>query len=270
MSKNKVCCIGGLGYIGTALQEVLKADYVGRHDKFNESEYDTIILLAGHSSVAMCQNDPEGAWDNNVTYFTEILNRLRPDQRLIYASSGSVYNQIADSVDESCNQFNCGGMYDLTKHTIDNLAQLSGKETYGLRFATVNGFSDVLRVDVMMNKMVNDVKENGYIHIANKDLSRPILGIHDLCRAIVKIVDSKTDRRGIYNLSSFSATVGELADAVVKRFGGEVIELPDTPHYVFNINTDKFEKAYKFKFNDTVDSILTSLEREPDTTVVRK
>mgnify|MGYP007071610170 CR=1 FL=1 len=266
---HKTLIVGGYGYIGTALAKEMPCRVVGRHDKYDESKYDTIILLAGHSSVAMCQNDPEGAWDDNVTWFTEILGRLRDDQRLIYASSGSVYNRIADSVDESCNQFNCGGMYDLTKHTIDNLALLSGKHTYGLRFATVNGFSDVLRVDVMMNKMVNDVKENGHIHIANKDLSRPILGIHDLCRAVKTIVESKEDKRGIYNLASFSATVGDMANEVVKRFGGEVIELPDTPHYVFNINTDKFEKAYKFKFNDTVDTILTSLEREPDTTVVR-
>jgi len=265
----KTLIIGGYGYIGTELAKCIPCKVVGRHDKYNEADYDTIILLAGHSSVAMCQNDPEGAWDNNVTYFTEILGRLRDDQRLIYASSGSVYNKIADSVDESCNQFNCGGMYDLTKHTIDNLAKLSGKETYGLRFATVNGFSDVLRVDVMMNKMVNDVKENGYIHISNKDLSRPILGIHDLCRAITAIVEDKEDKRGIYNLASFSSTVGDMANAVVKRFGGEVIQNPDTPHYVFNIDTTKFEEAYKFKFHDTVDSILLSLEREPDTTVVR-
>jgi len=266
---HKTLIVGGYGYIGTALAKEMPCRVVGKHDKYNEADYDTIILLAGHSSVAMCQNDPEGAWDNNVTYFNEILTRLRDDQRLIYASSASVYNQV-DTAIESSNQFNCTGTYDLTKHTIDNLAKLSGKETYGLRFATVNGFSDVLRVDVMLNKMVNDVKENGYIHISNKDLSRPILGIHDLCRAIVKIVDSKSDRRGIYNLASFSATVGDMANEVVKRFGGEVIELPDSPHYEFNIDTTKFEKAYKFDFRDTVDSVLTSLEREPDTTVVRK
>lgn len=266
----KTLIIGGHGYIGTELQTFIDCDVAGKHDKFDESKYDTIILFAGHSSVAMCQNDPMGAWDNNVTYFTEILDRLRPDQRLIYASSGSVYNQITDTVTEECNQFNCGGMYDLTKFTIDGIAKVADKHTYGLRFATVNGFSDVLRIDVMLNKMVNDVRENGYIHVSNKDLSRPILGIYDLCSAIKKIVDSNSDNRGIYNLASFSATVGDMANEVVKRFGGEVIELPDSPHYVFNMDTTKFEKTYKFKFRDTMDSILTSLEHEPDTTVVRK
>lgn len=265
----KTLVIGGKGYIGTALQDFIDCDAKGRNDSFDESKYDTIILLAGHSSVAMCQNDPEGAWDNNVTYFTEILNRLRDDQRLIYASSASVYNQIADTVDEECNIFNCGGMYDLTKHTIDGIAKVVDKHTYGLRFATVNGFSDVLRVDVMMNKMVNDVQENGYIHVSNKDLSRPILGIQDLCRAIKAIVDSPDDNRGIYNLASFSSTVGDMAEAVVKRFGGEIIVNPDTPHYVFNVDTTKFEKTYDFKFRDSIDSILTSLEHEPDKTVVR-
>lgn len=265
----KTLLIGGNGYIGSELSKCIDVTVAGRDDKYNEADYDTIILLAGHSSVAMCQNDPEGAWDSNVTWFTEILNRLRPDQRLIYASSGSVYNQIANSVDESCNQFNCSGMYDLTKHTIDNLALLSGKQTYGLRFATVNGYSDVLRVDVMLNKMVNDIKEVGKIFVSNKDLSRPILGIHDLCRAVQTIVESKDDKRGIYNLSSFSATVGDMAEAVVKEFGGEIVELPSTPHYVFNIDTTKFEEAYKFTFRDNLESILASLEREPKQKVVR-
>ena len=265
----KTLIIGGYGYIGSELQNFIDCDAVGRHDKFDEAKYDTIILLAGHSSVAMCQNDPLGAWDNNVTYFTEILGRLRSDQRLIYASSASVYNRIALKVTEECNIFNCGGMYDLTKYTIDGIAKVSNKHTYGLRFATVNGFSDVLRVDVMLNKMVNDVRENGYIHVSNKDLSRPILGIYDLCRAVKEIVDCKEDKRGIYNLASFSATVGDMANEVAKRFGGEVIYTPDTPHYVFDIDTTKFEKAYKFTFRDTMDSILTSLEHESDTTVVR-
>lgn len=267
-----VITIGSRGYIGSALKEVIDTEGVDRADDWLHllPNYKTIILLAGHSSKPMGENHPKEAWDNNVVLFKRILDGLRDDQRLIYASSASVYNNIAGTPDETCAEFYPMNMYDLSKYVIDQLALQSGKHVYGLRFCTVNGYSPVLRVDLMINKMVEDAKTLGKVTIKNGQLTRPILGIQDCVRAIKTIVESKEDHRGIYNLSSLKdVTVEQFANKVVDNFGGEVENLGDEPHYVFGADTTKFQKTYNFEFKETLDSIIESLKQEPKEKVIR-
>lgn len=271
----KTLVIGAHGYIGTELMKVIKADgidwpqYMWGLD-WPIEKYDTIVLLAGHSSMPMGQNDPDGCWQNNVVNFKRLLDKLRDDQRLIYASSASVYNNIKSMPTEECAEFYPMNMYDLSKYTIDQLAKLSGKQTYGLRFVTVNGYSDVLRTDLMLNKMVEDAKTKGVVTIKNAGLHRPLLDIQDAVRAI-KAILAGGNYASTYNLCSFSGhTVGDYAKAVVDKFGGEIVDQGTEPHYVYGADTTKFEQTYNFTFNGTLDSILESLKQEPKMKVVRR
>lgn len=274
---NRTIIIGGHGYIGRALREHIEADVIDitefqywRTCKWDVKDYDTIILLAGHSSMPLGRDDPNGAWQNNVIRFKLLLDDLRDDQRLIYASSGSVYNGIKAHPDEECPEFRPLNMYDLSKYTIDQLAKLAGKHTYGLRFVTVNGYSPTLRVDLMLNKMTEDAKNKGVVTIKNANLERPLLGMQDLCRGIKAIVDSTEDHRGIYNFCSLNGyTVGDYAKAVTEKFGGTIEDLGEEPHYVYGADTTKFEKTYNFTFEETLDSILESLKKEPNEKVIR-
>lgn len=272
----KTLIIGGNGYIGSALQthlpdaDILDLPKEAWTSAWDISNHDTIILLAGHSSMPMGRDDPNGAWQNNVANFKTLLENLRDDQRLIYASSASVYNNIKSRPTEDCKEVDVMNMYDLSKWVIDQLALQSGKHIYGLRFCTVNGFSPVLRIDLMINKMVEDAKNSGVVNVKNAFLTRPLLGIQDACRAIKTITDSTKDERGIYNLCSFDDhTVREYADAVTAAFGGTVHDKGDEPHYVYGCDTTKFRTLYNFSFNETIDSIIESLKQTPSEKVVR-
>lgn len=241
----KLRIIGKNGYIGSTLTGL--------------PDVKATILLAGHSSVAMCENHPDEAWANNVDFFREVLRGIEPGEKFIYASSASVYDGV-DNPSEDCTEFNLKGMYDLTKRTIDDLARLSDVEFYGLRFATVNGWSPNLRTDVMMNKMYFDAIETGVVKVQNGQLKRPILGINDLKRAITAILKSKKDKRGIYNLASFTESVEDMAKFVAECTGAKVEIAPnDRPPYAFGIDTSKFENNFKFKFEDDVWSVLRTL-----------
>ena len=180
MTKNLI--IGGNGYIGSALYSKIEADSVDlcmfgedlgyslkrNFDGFNIDGYDNIILLAGHSSVRMCEYDKHNAWTNNVHYFYRLCERLQPHHLLIYASSGSVYGTKNDICVESDMNLNAINHYDLTKITIDIIANKfinDGKKIIGLRFGTVNGYSRNIRSDLMINSMFFSAKKNGYIKV---------------------------------------------------------------------------------------------------------
>ena len=289
---SKILLIGGNGYIGSRLQEVLNVDVIDTNwfgdgdlhwsgdykdltSKYYES-YDTIILLAGHSSVKMSEGNLNSCFNNNVRNFIDLIEKL-DKQKLIYASSSSVYGSVGGkTVNEKYYGFEPYNQYDISKHTADLYAQKSDVEYYGLRFGTVNGYSPVLRTDVMINAMVNSALRDGEIKLFIKDTMRPILGLNDLCGAVETIIDCSEDKRGLYNLASFNKTAEQIAYEVGDVMNVPVIEYETDPTnitntkiqtktYNFSISTLKFRKTFKFKFKETVESITESLINNWDT-----
>ena len=277
--------IGSGGYIGSRLMKEMHATGVdinwfkkGRKDvDFKDltrdyySEYDNIILLAGHSSVKMSEGGLNSCFNNNVRNFIDLIEKL-DKQKLIYASSSSVYGSVGGkTVNEKYFGFEPYNQYDISKHTADLYAQKSDVEYYALRFGTVNGYSPFLRSDVMINAMVNSAINDGLIKLYIKDTMRPILGINDLCEAIRYILASDEDKRGLYNLASFNKTAEQIAYEVANVMGVKVQEFEADPTqikntknqtkaYNFSISTLKFRREFGFKFKDTVESLATELK----------
>lgn len=218
-------------------------------------------------------SDAQSTFRNNVDNFVQLLGKLRKGQRLIYAGSSSVYNGIPDdNVTEEYSLLAPSNVYDYTKQDIDRFAALFPDiEYYGLRFATVNGISDNLRTDIMINMMVENAVLNDEVKLFNAEIRRPILHIKDLCKAIQAIIDCTEDKRGVYNLSSFNATAGSIAEGVadvagvdLKRVTQQDVEkvlnskLPTV--YDFSISAKKFEDAFDFKFAGTLKTIVEEVQ----------
>lgn len=278
---DKTLIIGGCGYIGSHLYKFLldkglntetvdlelfgnytnpknkKINYNNLTKKYLK-KYNNIILLAGYSSVKMCEGKMSETFNNNVVNFVNLLNNIE-DQKFIYASSSSVYGKTKNLiVDENYDRYIPSTFYDLSKKEIDYYAHLSSKNFYGLRFGTVNGYSPNLRVDLMINKMYKSALESRKIIVSNPDFYRPILGIKDLGRAVYQILKNKP-KPGIYNLASFNATILQIAKAVVKKTkAGLVIDAP-SKSYNFSINSEKFEEEFNFKFKDSSETIIDDL-----------
>tara|TARA_R110001592_G_scaffold52604_1_gene161070 strand:+ start:15116 stop:16045 length:930 start_codon:yes stop_codon:yes gene_type:complete len=289
----KILLIGSCGYIGTRLWSHLEKQYhvegvdiewygnvlsrdsrkidFANLTKQELSGYTHIILLAGHSSVKMSEH-MSSTLRNNVLNFTSLLEKLDDSQIIIYASSSSVYGDTKTrEVTEEYDSFKPNNFYDLSKHEADSYAALSGKCFFGLRFGTVNGYSQNLRNDIMINAMTFNAVENKKIFCFNPEINRPILGIRDLCRAIEKIIDSGSRTNcGIYNLASFNSSVEAIARKVSDLTSSdlEIVETPpdhitnvklQSKAYDFLINSNKFREVFDFEFEETIDSIVQSL-----------
>jgi len=282
MSKT-VLIIGGNGYIGSRLIHDLHMIYTMHSvdvcwfdsplsttelrdyrtlTKEEVVKYDAVVLLAGHSSVKMCDGPILSSWNNNINNFIDLVNKLAKSQLLIYASSGSVYGSSNEVSSEDIPlKFKPINNYDLTKYSLDIQAQKFIKDGYnivGLRFGTVNGWSPNTREELMINSMTKKSLIEGSIVVSNKNIKRPILGISDLSQAVKAIIDNPVT--GIYNLSSFTDTVDNISLGVGNMLNSNVQDTLNTfGAYDFIMDTTKFKQTYDFTFNASVDSIVQEL-----------
>jgi nucleoside-diphosphate-sugar epimerase len=283
---SKILIIGGCGYIGSSLFEHLNTpqhsvdtidlEWFGNRVNKNNlifdykdmtkehlAKYDVLILLAGHSSVAMGVNRKIETFQNNIVNFMYLIDKISPSQKFIYASSSVMYGNVdRDTCSESDDvNYKSSNLYDLTKQQGDQYTELSGLNYYALRFGTVNGFSKNFRTDIMINAMYHNSIVNGEVVGINTKTKRPILDIRDLCRAVEAIIHSKEDKPGPYNLGSFNATVGEISSRVAAALGVRLVqkETNGSP-YSFFIDSSKFKKAFDFEFKGTVESIVKDLK----------
>lgn len=260
--------IGGNGYIGTALSQYLHADVIdigwyGSQISLekNIEFYDNIILLAGHSSIWMCEKDPEFSWENNVNVFKRLIHKLPKDRLLIYASSASVYGSGNDNASETDPIASPICHYDMQKQIIDNIASKyikDGKRVVGLRFGTVNGISDHTRIDLMINSMVNNAINDGQITLANIDKKRALLFLPDLIKAFELIINN--DKSGIYNLSSINITVGEVGQRVSDLLNvSSIVDNSIQNPYSFGIDSSSFINTFGNYKNTSIDDIIVNL-----------
>jgi nucleoside-diphosphate-sugar epimerase len=282
-----ILIIGGNGYVGSRRRQVLAQTYTVEsvdccwynYDETSKrtdyhkldatylGQFDAVVLLAGHSSVASCVGPIASPWLNNVTNFTNLVAKLSwKDIPLIYASSASVYgNSLPGQLfTEDNRQFIPVNNYDITKYTLDLEAKVAignGQPVIGLRFGTVNGWAPNLRADVMINAMYDAVRTQGKITVTNKHINRALLGIEDLCRGIARCIEQPVS--GIYNMASFNATVDYIAATVANELAVPVVDRGKTANaYDFGLDTTLFEQTFGFTFTETPSTIVNSLKEK--------
>lgn len=283
MKRKKVLILGGNGYIGSRLyehllelgyavdnvdlcwfgqlyKETIVVDYKHLQKEFINN-YTHVILLAAHSSVAMCNNNLLSAVNNNVVNFIDILNKITTDQCLIYASTCAIYGKNAELVDETAFIGNALNNYDYSKITRENAAKLyKDKNVVCLRLGSVSGFSKNMRKENLINSLTITHLQKKPLVISNGDAMRSVLGMTDLCRAIETIVASDQQTNKIYNITSENDSIINFGKKIQSLSGAELI-VNDTfkTDYSFQCSTNLFEKDYNFKFMDTAESIFTEL-----------
>ena len=161
---------------------------------------------------------------------------------MIYASSGSVYSQIAGLCDENTPIGDPTNIYDFTKVTIDKYFQLTKSDCVALRFGTVLGPSDNIRTELLLNNMTLDAITKKKVFLANQKVFRPILYIEDLIKAVEAILLRKKNKYMIYNLCSLNLRMIDYAKTVSKQFKCKIHKLKNTKTYNFKMKIRDFVK----------------------------
>jgi nucleoside-diphosphate-sugar epimerase len=294
----KILIAGGAGYIGTRfcntycnMYDITVVDLFWFGDNLTDGVkkiksdvislkvddikgFDAVVFLGGLSNDPMAGYRPDLNFIGNgaIPTYLAYITKQAGVKRFICASSCSVYgftdNQILNELDAVKPSYPYGISKLQSETGILTLEDESFKPII-FRKGTVGGYSERMRYDLAINTMVMSALSKRKITVNNKNLWRPIIDIRDVINGYRLAIESDGSCSGVYNLSGFNYTIGELGTLVsdeLKSRGYEVeLELltnPDVRNYKVSIDKIKSELSYSPKFTpvDTIDEIFEKID----------
>ena len=300
MVRKKILVTGGAGYIGTSLiprlleegYEVTVFDnlmYGGnqllpffRNINFNfvmgditiknqlESvveDKDIIIHLAAIVGFPACQNNPELATNVNVDGTKNLIDVSKPEQIILYGSTGSNYGKVTSICTEET-PLNPLSLYGETKTEAEQMLMDRGN-TVAYRFATAFGISSRLRLDLLINDFINKCLRDKYLVVYEKNYMRTFIHVSDIAESFIFAInnlDKMIDN--VYNVGddSMNYSKEEICNMVGSKTGAfihyeEIGKDADQRNYV--VSYDKFKKlGFKIKIGveDGINETVKALE----------
>jgi UDP-glucuronate 4-epimerase len=176
---------------------------------FKDFKPSIVVNLAAQAGVRYSSINPNAYIDSNILGYLNIINLCSEFQveKLIYASSSSVYGSSKDVPYKEGSQLDPISLYGKTKLfnelISESFTHRKSLQTIGLRFFTVYG--PYGRPDMAYFKFSKQIKENSKITIFNKgNMSRDMTYIDDIIEGIKLAMktDNLTNPHEIFNLGN--------------------------------------------------------------------
>ena len=272
----KVLVVGGAGYIGGAVTDVLirenvpftvydrllyehqylkPVDFIFGDIRDVEKlkkilqKYTHVIWLAAIVGDPACKIKPDLTTSTNqeaVKWLSESFNG-----RIIFLSTCSVYGQNNNLIYENSKP-NPLSLYAETKLKAETY--LANKNCLIFRLGTVFGVSDAfsrIRMDLAANYMTANAIKRGALSVFGGSQWRPFIHVKDVGEAIVRNLDR--DIVGIYNLASFNTQIKDMGETISKITGCKIeqVEQKFQDARDYHVSTDKALKDSVFDPNTT-------------------
>jgi nucleoside-diphosphate-sugar epimerase len=249
---------------------------------FNEAlldDVDVIVYLAAISNDPMGNKFEKVTMDvnNKAAVRMARIGKEKGVRSFVYASSCSVYGAAGDEAKRENDTLNPLTAYARSKVTTEtDLEPLAGKDftVTCLRFATACGFSNRLRLDLVLNDFIAGAVTSKRIDILSDGTPlRPLINVLDMARAIDWAVSRSKESGGnflIVNTGSnvWNYQVKELAEAVAEVIEGcQVTVNADAPpdKRSYKVNFDLFKKLAPnhqpvHDLKSTIESLFNNLK----------
>ncbi len=200
-----------------------------------------IVHLAAIVGEPACKRDPEFCYEVNLRA-TELLNNLRvPEQKLIFASTGSVYGKIEGMCVED-SPANPVSDYGISKLKAEEA--IRQKPNYIIyRFATAFGLSPRPRLDLLINDFVYRALKQRVNIVYEAHFKRSFIHTYDMARSFlfaVKNFENLKDQ--VYNVGSeeMNFTKEEIAKKIKEH-------VPHHLHFA-DYGTDPDQRNYEVSY----------------------
>ena len=241
----KVLVVGGAGYIGGAVTELLaganipftvfdslvyephflkKVDFV-RGDVRDTAKlkpllanFSHVIWLAAIVGDGACEVNPQLTTDVNQNAVRWLAGNFKG--RIVFTSTCSVYGQFESEVTEE-SPTQPLSLYAKTKLAAEQF--LLDENSLIFRLGTAFGVSDTYsrpRMDLVVNYMTANALTKGELSVFGGTQWRPLVHVKDIAEAVVHNLERPV--RGVYNLAAQNLQIKELASIVSGMTGCEV------------------------------------------------
>jgi len=146
-------------------------------------DVDAVVHLADIVGFLACRKYPDLAGETNIGGTQVVVQALRPEQALIYASSGSNYG-IVEALCTENSPLNPTSFYAMTK-TEGEKAALGHRRATALRFATAFGVSPRMRLDLLINNFVHQAIVNKQLIVYERHFRRTFINVRDIAHSIL-------------------------------------------------------------------------------------
>lgn len=233
---------------------------------------DTVIHLACISNDPSFDLDPNLGKSINLKSFEPIvkLSKKAGVKRFVYASSSSVYG-IKDE-DRVTEDLKLEPLTDYSRYKAECetvLLENSGDDFIGtvLRPATLCGYSERQRFDLVVNILTNHAMSEGKIKIFGGKQFRPNLHIEDMVDAYIHVITQPVEKvqNEIFNVGGPNLTINEIAETVSRITGVTQLEFYETNDpRSYRVDSSKIEKQLGFRpkrsVSDAVEDLVKAFE----------
>ena len=191
---------------------------------------DIIIHLAAIVGEPRCKADTVHAWTINEDATSSMVMGLRPEQKIIYPSTGSVYGKVVGVCDEE-HPTKPLGIYGQTKLDSEKYVKEHDNNVI-YRYATGFGISPRLRLDLMPNDFAYKAVNEGYIMVYEREFRRTFIHVKDMVRSYFFAIENFDDMKGeIFNVGSekMNCTKEDIALAIKSKHDYE-LQFTDVGH----------------------------------------
>ncbi len=272
----KVLIVGGAGYIGGAVTDILtkrnvpftvydnlvyEHQYLKPVDFINGDIRDTeklkkilpnythVIWLAALVGDGACQVNPELTVAINQKPIEWLAKNF--DGRIVFTSTCSVYGKNNGELTEDAAP-NPLSLYAITK--VAGEKALDGKNALSIRLGTVYGVSDTysrIRMDLVVNYMTANAIQKGSLSVFGGEQWRPLVHVRNVAEALINALESK--ERGVFNISYKNYQMRDLGKEVADLTGAKItyVDMQFEDQRNYRVSNAKAQKAGLLKFEKT-------------------
>ncbi len=187
-----------------------KIDITNRNALFNfvkNKKINMIIHMAAQAGVRYSIINPKKYINVNLNGFMNVIFAAKKNNinKIIYASSSSVYGDSKNFPSKETHKLNQKNIYAVTKMLNEKMAETYSKITHikfvGLRFFTIYG--EFGRPDMFLFKLFKSSFTNREFQINNfGNHLRDFTYVRDACEIVFKLSLKKTKKNEVYNVCS--------------------------------------------------------------------
>lgn len=228
-------------------------------------QHEIIIPLAALVGAPLCEKFPKEAKETNELFIRNLSDYVNENTKIIMPTTNSGYGVAKkERICDETSPLNPISLYGVTKVNAEKII-MKRKNSISLRLATVFGYSERMRLDLLVNTFAYKAIKEKKIEIFEGKFKRNFIYIDDVVNVFIYCIENFDNlKSNIYNfgIEGANLTKIELVE-VIKKFVPDfkfiINEFSDDPDKRDYIVSNKKILKTGFKFKHDLDSGIREL-----------